>query len=497
VKSLLDIQRASFNANALVLGAGISGLACTRWLLYRGCKVTLTDSRSLDIPLEQSAELSIETGVNFRSLDIHHSNVDLIVTSPGLSPFDNSGLKNIINKTKNNILAVTEIDLFDFEINQLRDGSKSEKNKIIAVTGTNGKTSVVNLVKDQISEIGLDAQMAGNVGPSLLEALFERAKKNCFPDVWVLELSSFQLALTNKFSPDIACILNVSEDHLDWHKTKSNYLESKLKVFGIPKPTAVPIIFEDDQPLKKNISKRFIPEDKILFNSRITFSKLTNDSKTIFGISHDHEGKFFFKNENNVKNSFINLSEIELAGEHNFVNILFSFSLTYAVNDNYKKFSKAVLKFKTLSHRLENVYSSDLLNIIDDSKATNTSATVAALNSFNDPIILVLGGDLKGQCLGELTNSIEERNIISFVFGKDKKLIFDAFSEKNLSIQTVNDLNDLMIELRKKMVKFSEQKLTILFSPACSSTDMFKNYVHRAQEFRKAIKVLFEEGKHA
>ena len=127
MKSLLDIQRASFNANALVLGAGISGLACTRWLLYRGCKVTLTDSRSLDIPLEQSAELSIETGVNFRSLDIHHSNVDLIVTSPGLSPFDNSGLKNIINKTKNNILAVTEIDLFDFEINQLRDGSKSEK----------------------------------------------------------------------------------------------------------------------------------------------------------------------------------------------------------------------------------------------------------------------------------------------------------------------------------------------------------------------------------
>ena len=173
------------------------------------------------------------------------------------------------------------------------------------------------------------------------------------------------------------------------------------------------------------------------------------------------------------------MSELKLCGHHNVLNALTSLSLAFVIEKNPKKFARALKKFKALDHRTQEIYSSKEFCVIDDSKATNTSATIAALNSFGDPLVLILGGDLKGQTLDNLCLSVEGRQIMSFVFGKDKTVIYEAFKERDLPIEMVDDLNRLTKNLKNYFINLGNQKIskpcTVLFSPACASTDMFRN----------------------
>ena len=239
----------------LVVGAGISGRACAEWLSTFDCDIDLVDSRKIELKKNLPSNVTFFSTCIFSKINLrkYHG----VVVSPGLSPHEKSENNFfIINKLAGDhgIPIWTEVDLF-FSALEMKANKAIVKSKIIAVTGTNGKTTVVSMVKDLLRNLGYDVELAGNVGTSLLDALMERMQRGKFPAFWILELSSFQLFLSSDFKSDVSVILNFSRDHLDWHSSEEEYLNSKLKIFGFPHLRGTPIINADDTDLGIRVEK--------------------------------------------------------------------------------------------------------------------------------------------------------------------------------------------------------------------------------------------------
>ncbi len=497
-----------YNSKVLVLGAGISGRACAEWLVNNNSKVYLVDSREFSVPIKRNKNLVISTGVNFVEIEDTVENFEFIIPSASLSPYKKNmlNISNIIKIARERgVKIITELDLFEIALGLIKCGKNSfnqfsDRHKVLAVTGTNGKTSVVNLLSHFLIECNLDVQLAGNVGPSLLEAIRMREKKNKLPDVWVLELSSFQLALTKKFSPSAACILNIDEDHIDWHRSLKKYLSAKMKIFGVPHSNAIPVICSDDNKLKIEIDKHLKKKSKNLHTNKILFGVKKNKNTKNFGVVDKRHEWICSFDSLKLPKLLLRTSDIKLNGRHNILNVLSALSLASLVSKKTLKMVKSLQSFKSPSHRLEKIWSFKKIIFIDDSKATNVSATVAALKSINDPIFLILGGDLKGQCLKPLCNVIKKRKIFSFAFGKDKDKIKNSFFQEHLYVELCKDMNETVKKIKLSIEKIysdlTSKNITVLLSPACSSTDMFKNYIHRAKEFSRVIKIFFGNKKY-
>ncbi len=493
-------ERYKSSSKVLIIGAGISGKACARWLAKEGKIVTIVDSRELDSKKDIDIDLVINSGIKFPLSSEWFDQIDLVVVSPGLSPHigKKSGLAPILEfSNKKNIPVFTELDLFEVANNIYfpKSDNKFSFSKtipIMAITGTNGKTSVVKLITKILKSIGIDAQHAGNVEPSLLEAFLERKIKKKIPDIWVLELSSFQLALSNHFSPSFSTILNFSDDHFDWHLNSEEYLLSKLKIFGIPKPTAKPFICRDAPKLSERINQYFKNQKKSF--SSITFGLGKPEKNYSFGISKSEN--FCFKS-NEIKNNFyefpIGPKDINLAGTHNYSNITCCLAMVCEVSDKFSLMSQVLKEHTGESHRLESFLTVKNINYIDDSKATNVGATISAIESFSEPIILILGGLTKGQNFCPLNNILKKRSIDLIVFGNNVELICQSFRNSGLIFEKVSNLRDavsLANKIAKNKISISQKnttKINILLSPACSSLDMFENYRHRGEEFKKLV----------
>ena len=492
------------STKVMVIGGGISGQACARWMEKDGKIVEVLDSRKLKNKKISNSNILIKTGIKFPLKDSCFDQIDLLVVSPGLSPHisKKSDLAPMLEVAKKrNIPVVTEVDLFGVannrRIEKLKIAAFSNMGRksripIIAITGTNGKTSVVRLITKLLKSVGIDAQHAGNIGPSLLEAFLEREITNKMPDFWVLELSSFQLALSSQFSPTFATILNFSEDHLDWHLSIEEYFSSKLKVFGIPKPTAKAFICRDDKLLLDRVYNYF-KSDQIDINN-ITFGTDLPKNHNCFGINKS--GTFCFKNSKK-KNSFfefpLSTNDINLKGDHNFSNISCCLAIVNEVSTNIQKIAKVLKNHIGEAHRLEVIFSKDGINFINDSKATNIAATISAVRSFEEPLILLIGGLTKDQNFNLLSQALDLRPINLIVFGKDVASICESLKSYNLTYEKVNSLKeavDLANKTAKKMIKSSKirnMQINILLSPACSSLDMYQSYQHRGDEFKKLV----------
>ncbi len=323
------------------------------------------------------------------------------------------------------------------------------KGKIIAITGTDGKTTTTKLIYELLKNAGFDAYIGGNYGIPFIE-ITEEANKN---SVAVLELSSFQLYSTKKFRPDIALILNIDTDHLDWHKKRKHYVLSKFK-----------------------ITKNQTENDYLIINKSIKETFFTKARKLYIDLENHLNGDILY-----IEDLKININNLKLKGRHNLENITFAVITALKMGINPQIIKETVENFTPLPHRLEFVRSINGINFYNDSKSTTVHATLKALDSFEKDIILIAGGTNKGSDFSRLNNLISNKVKAVVLIGKDKEKIAKQLNFENTFLE--ENLESAV----KKAYALANKRDTVLFSPACASFDMFKNYIDRGEKYKEIV----------
>ena len=389
---------------------------------------------------------------------------DVIVVSPGISP-ENPILTEAI---KNNTI-MTEIDLTLLFV---------KKQKIIAVTGTNGKTTVTNLITNILLRANMKTLLAGNMGDVFCRYALQLHKY----DFIVLELSSYQLEWMQPFSPDISMVLNLSEDHIERHKTMQKYLEQKSKIFLQQRSDQICIFNHDEQYLK------MIQDTEV--SKKIKFSV---QEQLINGVFYHLESDTIYANiKNKPKTCFI--PSKNLIGLHNISNICASIAVTYTLPKvNTAVIQESLANFSGLSYRMESMGVIDGVNYINDSKSTNEMSTLAALRSFEkNPVWIILGGKKKKSSYQMLFAYLKKRTYQHDAPIKGICLIGESTEEFNKQLQELNPICSL--DLRQAMshiCRTAESADVVLFSPACASFDQYTSFVHRGDHFSSIIKTLY------
>jgi UDP-N-acetylmuramoylalanine--D-glutamate ligase len=440
----------------LVLGLGETGLSALRWLNTQGAHLSVADTREnppgiAALKVELPA-IKVYTGA---FAEIIFSGVDLVVVSPGV-PLSEPEIQAAIGR---GISVVGDVELFA----QYRPKSA----KVIAITGANGKTTVTSLVGEICKTAGLKTIVAGNIGLPVLDTLSMDA-----PDVYVLELSSFQLETTTNLKIDAATMLNLSEDHMDRYESLQTYAIAKAHIFY---HASLQVLNRDDA-----------------WSMMMARPKLT---QVTFGLSD--EGDFGLKQVDGEtwlsegEKELINLQDMKIVGLHNASNALAAVALCRAIGVDYAHIIQTLYNFKGLPHRVEWVANIGDVDYYDDSKGTNVGATCAAIagmfkNGLPQKTVLIAGGDGKGQDFSPLAEAVTGNARAVVLIGRDASLIESALLKTNVPLYQALDLPEA-VNIAKKLAQTGD---AILLSPACASFDMFKNYVHRAEVFVAAVNAL-------
>jgi UDP-N-acetylmuramoylalanine--D-glutamate ligase len=438
----------------LVLGIGKTGLSCIDYLFNKNETIIIADTRdnpsNLEYVKNKYPDIDIELGDISDELI---TKADIVIVSPGIS-FSESFIKKAAELKKE---IIGDVDLF------LREA----RAPIIAVTGTNGKTTVTTLIGKMAKRCGLNVAVGGNIGTPVLELLKEQK-----PDLYVLELSSFQLQTTHSMSFDVAALLNISEDHIDHHGSMESYIDAKMKIFDNCKNAVI----------NKNV------KSKIKLDSVSVFSLDKPFFENEFGIVANESKKFLANNSELI----MPISDLMIEGTHNQENALAALAAGQAFGFNVEKMIEALKEFKGIEHRCQLVAEKNDVKWYNDSKATNVGATIAAvegLGSSKKNIILILGGVGKDADFSPLAQSIEKHVKKVILFGRDSEIISKAI-KGNTKYEFAEDLNDVV----NKANTSSKAGDIVLFAPACASFDMFKNYEFRGKEFVKTVNYHFSNG---
>ena len=431
----------------LVLGLGETGLSALHWLERQGAILSAADSRdnppNLESLIRRMPQVSIHTGAFKPEVFLR---ADLIVISPGVA-LSEPAVQAAIQA---GITVIGDVELFA----QYR----TQNAKVIAITGANGKTTVTTLVGEICKAAGLRTIVAGNIGLPVLEALMMEA-----PDVYVLELSSFQLETTHSLVVDAATMLNLSEDHMDRYATLQDYAVAKAHIFYHAK---LQVLNRDDA--------------WSMLMARPTLAQVT------FGFSEQEYGLKQNTWLMDGDKELININDLKIAGLHNAANALAAVALCRGINIDYAPIIQTLYNFKGLPHRVEWVANIADVDYYDDSKGTNVGATCAALSGLPQKIVLIAGGDGKGQDFAPLAPAVQANSRAVVLYGRDADLIEAVLSTTDIPRYQATDLPEA-VNIAKKLAQTGD---AVLFSPACASFDMFKNYVHRAEVFVGAVKQL-------
>jgi UDP-N-acetylmuramoylalanine--D-glutamate ligase len=484
--------------HALVLGLGESGLAMAQWLARCGASVRVADTREDpqrlqalrdSVPAAQFVHGAFGTGL----LD----GIDFVTLSPGLAP--NKELIDIVPAAQERSIPLWgEIELFAQALAALKE-ERGYAPKIIAITGTNGKTTVTSLTGQLCQRAGLSTRVAGNISPAALDVLREVVDSETLPQAWILELSSFQLHSTISLQADAAAVLNVTQDHLDWHGDMAAYAKDKARIFG---EHTVRVLNRDDAavmqmatPTGTNISFGINePIDADCFG-------LQNERGVqwlVVAVGGEESEKKRKKNEV-VEKVAVTLSRLmpadalRIRGLHNACNAQAALALCRAIGLPFAPLLHGLREYAGEPHRVELITAIDGVEFYDDSKGTNVGATVAALNglgkAFGSPsqrIVLIAGGDGKGQDFEPLAEPVSRYVRSVMLIGRDAPALRAALEPSGV------DLFDC-VTLPEAVQRASGQAQpgdSVLLSPACASLDMFTNYAHRAQVFVGAVREL-------
>jgi UDP-N-acetylmuramoylalanine--D-glutamate ligase len=434
---------------ALVVGLGLSGLSSARYLARHGYAVTVVDSRAQPPGLGAlHAELPgvrVHTGSFEPAL---FRDPGLLVVSPGIS------LKEpvIAAACARGIEAVGDVELF----------ARAARAPVVAITGANGKSTVTSLVGEMCREAGFDTAVGGNIGVPVLDLL-----RTSEPEVYVLELSSFQLETTMSLNARAATVLNITADHMDRYATLADYAAAKARIF---RGDGIMILNADDP----SVMAMDLPG-----RSTVRFGAKPPACDIDYGLVA-HGGEIWLARG---ARQLMPASGIPLPGRHNLLNVLAAMALAEAVHVPLDAMKRAVARFQGLHHRTELIAERDGVRWIDDSKGTNVGATVAALNGMDAPVILIAGGDGKGADFSELRAPVTKRARAVVLIGRDAPLIEKALA----GVVPVEHARDMPAAVRAA-ARLAQPGDVVLLSPACASFDMFRNYEHRGQVFAKAVK---------
>ncbi|AMC36032.1 UDP-N-acetylmuramoyl-L-alanine--D-glutamate ligase [Janthinobacterium sp. B9-8] len=453
--------------HCIVVGLGESGFSAAKWLAAQGARVTVADSRSAPPNVEQlhAAHADIELRLGAFS-DATFVDADALIVSPGV-PLATPAITAAVAR---GVPALGDVELFA----QAISGSAA---KVIAITGSNGKSTVTSMVGQMCDAAGLKTVMAGNIGLPVLDALTARPDA----DVFVLELSSFQLETTTSLNADAATVLNISEDHLDRYKNLAHYAATKAAIFA---GTGVVVLNREDThclAMATKLESRHI----------VWFGADEPRAANEYGLKGS-EFTLSYGSE-----AFFNAADLPVAGLHNAVNALSAIALCRAIGLETAPLLAALKSFTGLAHRVEFVATVQGVDYFDDSKGTNVGATEAALKGMTRPVVLIAGGDGKGQDFRPLKAACERICRAVILIGRDAPILAEALNEAQSQFVDFDNehlLPILQLPTMEMAVQFAsnfaESGDVVLLSPACASLDMYRNYHHRAEVFIAAVKGL-------
>jgi UDP-N-acetylmuramoylalanine--D-glutamate ligase len=476
--------------SVLQVGLGESGLACARWALAQGARLTVIDTRETPPGLQELQTMQSDVQV-FNSVADLNWDFNRVVVSPGLPPSHPLMVAVLAQAELHGTVVDSELDLFADALEALQQ-ERGYKPQVVGITGTNGKTTTTRMVECLAQFAGKKAVAAGNISPAAMDALREQLEANDLPDVWVLELSSFQLHWTKRLMFDASTVLNISQDHLDWHPDMQEYAEDKFRIFSAG---GVCVLNRDDAL----VASATLPAG----TQTITFGTSAPVHANDFGLIR--EGGMLWltqlvgDQETPVTNRRRKQEEVEpsqkllmptealqVVGLHNAGNALAALALCQGLGMPMAKLLHGLRSYQGEPHRVQHVVQINGVDYFDDSKGTNVGATVAALNGLAKSTVLIAGGDGKGQDFSPLIQPVANYCKHVVLIGKDADNILNALAAAQVPCEKASTLEQAVGLAASK----AREGDCVLLSPACASLDMFKNYVHRAEVFVDAVRAI-------
>ncbi|MFN6945250.1 MAG: UDP-N-acetylmuramoyl-L-alanine--D-glutamate ligase [Cytophagaceae bacterium] len=450
------------NKRLVILGAGESGTGAALLAKAKGYDIFVSDQGQIQekyIYMLYQEGIAYESGKHTEDLIL---NADLVIKSPGIPV-----TAPIVQKLKAKGIAI---------ISEIEFASRYTSAKFVAITGSNGKTTTTLLTYHLLKNMGLNVGLAGNVGDSLAKQVVNNRH-----DVYVLELSSFQLDDVYDFKADVAILLNITKDHLDRYDYNfDKYIDAKFRIVRNMTMDDHFIFFSDDPVIAREMEKRVINVKKhpISLNEKVKTGAGIRGNHLIFNAGPDRETYFE-----------LSMDDLPLSGRHNMINVMCAALAGSVLGLDEKKFQQAFAGFQNASHRLEESGEINGITFVNDSKATNVDSVWYALDSFSSKLIWIAGGVDKGNDYGLVENLVKQKVKALVCLGKDNSKLHKAFEGKVSKMVDTDSMKDAV----EKAFNLAEKGDVVLLSPACASFDLFRNYEDRGEQFKQAVEALKNE----
>lgn len=488
----------------LILGLGETGVAAARWCARQGARLRVADTRAEPGGLAALRESLAQNEVEYRlgcdesfATDLLDG-VSQVVLSPGLAPAQAPAADLLREAEARGIEVVGEIELFARALADLAT-AREYRPRLLAVTGTNGKTTVTALTRQLVEASGLTVVAAGNISPAALAALMDALDTDTLPQVWVLELSSFQLETTRTLMADAAVVLNVTQDHLDWHGGMQAYAQAKARLL---KMARVAIVNRDDPLTVEMVSAlnamhvrsfgRDVPElvgDMGLELGQgvawLTACEPNDFDEPVPPTRRKKDAPEPVRAKGRMSR-LMPVDALRIRGIHNALNALAALQLARCLDLGWGAMLRALRDYAGEPHRAAFVRTIGGVDYINDSKGTNVGATVAALEGLGQPVVLIAGGQGKGQDFSPLIPGVSRHARAVMLIGLDGPEIGRVLEPTGVKCITVETLRDAV----RGAAELAQPGDAVLLSPACASLDMFRNYPHRGQVFVEEVEDL-------